>query len=65
MNRQSKDDTCNRFGRSLIDLCCKHGTLTLNGRMLDDKGGEIFCVANDGSTVVVYMSASTSLFNSN
>ena len=50
---------------SFIDLCCKHGILTLNGRMFDDKGGEIFCVANDGSSVVVYMSASTSLFNSN
>lgn len=64
INRQSKDETCNRFGMSLIDLCCIHAIHTLNGRMFDDKGGEITCVANDGSSVVDYMLASTSLFDS-
>ena len=37
---------------------------TLNGRIFDDKNGDITCVANDGSSVVDYMLASTSLFNS-
>lgn len=63
INKQSKDDTCNRFGMSLIDLCCIHGLHALNGRMFDDKAGEITCVANDGSSVVDYMLASTSLFD--
>ena len=45
INRQSKDDTCNRFGMSLIELCCTHGIHTLNGRIFDDKNGDItFCL---------------------
>ena len=49
---------------SLIELCCTHGIHTLNERIFDDKNGDITCVANDGSSVVDYMLASTSLFNS-
>ena len=62
--RQSKDDTCNRFDMSLIELCCTHDIHTLNGRIFDDKNREITGLANDGSSVVDYMLASTSLFNS-
>ena len=62
--RKSKDDTCNRFGTSLIDLCCAHNIHVLNGRLFDDSAGEITCVANSGRSVVDYMLASTTLFNS-
>ena len=36
----------------------------LNGRILGDLDGEITCVANNGSSVVDYMIASTSMFDS-
>ena len=62
--RKSKDDTCNRFGTSLIDLCCTHNIHVLNGRLFYDSAGEITCVANNGRSVVDYMLASTTLFHS-
>ena len=64
MPRNSKDETYNRFGISLIDLCCSINIHVLNGRMFDDRNGEITCTSNNGSSVVDYMLASTSLFNS-
>ena len=64
MPRNSKDETYNRFGISLIDLCCSINIHVLNGSMFDDRNGEITCTSNNGSSVVDYMLASTSLFNS-
>ena len=64
MQRRSKDETYNRFGISLLDLCCTHNIHVLNGRLFDDKNGEITCVANGGSNVVDYILASTTLFES-
>ena len=64
MPRNSKDETYNRFGISLLDLCCSINIHILNGRMFDDKNGEITCTSNNGSSVVDYMLASSSLFNS-
>lgn len=64
INRRSKDETCNRFGTSLIDLCCTHNIHTLNGRVSEDINGEITCIANNGRSVVDYMLASSSLFGS-
>ena len=66
MPRNSKDDTYNRFGISLLDLCCSINIHVLNGRMFDDRNGEITCrsTSNNGSSVVDYMLASSSLFNS-
>ena len=64
MPRQSKDETHNRFGISLLDICCSCNIHVLNGRMFDDKNGEITCISNNGRSVVDYMLASTSLFNS-
>ena len=64
MQRRSKDETYNRFGISLLDLCCTHNIHVLNGRLFDDKNGEITCVANGGSSVVDYILASTTLFES-
>ena len=62
--RKSKDETYNRFGISLLDICCTYNIHVLNGRLFDDTNGEITCVANNGSSVVDYMLASTSLFDS-
>lgn len=45
--RKSKDETCNRFGTSLIDLCCTQNIHILNGRLFKDINGEITCVANN------------------
>ena len=64
MPRQSKDETHNRFGISLLDICCSCNMHVLNGRMFDDKNEEITCISNNGRSVVDYMFASTSLFNS-
>ena len=62
--RQSKDETYNHFGMPLIDLCCTHDIHTLNGRLYDDTNGEISRTANGGRSIVDYMIASTSLFDS-
>ena len=62
--RQSKDETNNHFGISLLDLCCSHNIHVLNGRMLDDINGEITCTSNNCHSVVDNMLASTSLFDS-
>ena len=64
ITRKSKDDTCHGFGTSLIDLCCTHNIHVLNRRLFEDTQGEISCVANNGRSVIDYMLASTSLFNS-
>ena len=64
MPRQSKDETYNNFGISLLDLCCSFNIHVLNGRAFDDMNGEITCVANNGRSVVDYILASTSLFDS-
>ena len=64
MSRASKDETQNRFGISLLDLCCMYNIHVLNGRLFEDVKGEITCVANAGRSVVDYMVASTSLFDS-
>ena len=57
MSRASKDETQNRFGISLLDLCCMYNIHVLNGRLFEDVKGEITCVVD-------YMVASTSLFDS-
>lgn len=62
MTRVSKDKTCNNFGLSLIDMCKLYGVHIVNGRLFDDKSGEITCVANDGSSVVDYFIVSSKLF---
>ena len=64
IQRKSKDETYNRFGISLLDICCTYNIHVLNGRLFDDTNGEITCVANNGSSVVDYMLESTSLFDS-
>lgn len=63
LNRNSKDShTYNKFGLSLIDLCCEHDIHMLNGRP-DDVEGNITCISNEGRSIVDYIIASTSLFN--
>ena len=62
--RRSKDETQNNFGISLLNICCSFNIHVLNGRILGDRDGEITCVANHGSSVVDYMIASSSLFDS-
>ena len=61
---KSKDENYNRFGRSLIDLCCIYDIHVLNGRLFNDINGEITCTVNEGSSIVDYMVASSLLFES-
>ena len=61
ISRQSKDETCSRFGTSLVDLCCTYNIHVLNGRLFKAINGEIICVANNGRSIVDYMVASTSI----
>ena len=49
---KSIDETCNRFGTSLIDLCCTQNIHLLNSRLFKDINREITCVANNGRIVV-------------
>lgn len=64
LSRNSKDSqTYNKFGLSLIDLCCEHDIHILNGRLFDDIEGNITCVSNEGRSIVDFIIASTSLFD--
>ena len=61
--RRSKDcHTYDRFGLSLIELCCENDVHMLNGRLFDDVEGKITCIANDGMSIVDYIIASSNLF---
>ena len=62
MKRQTKDMQYNRFGLSLIELCCTYDIHVLNGRLFRDIEGNFTCTANDGTSIVDYMIASTHLF---
>ena len=64
--RKSKDaDFSNPYGLSLIELCCTFNVHILNGRLFGDKEGHFTCFANNGTSVVDYMIASTTLFPKN
>ena len=52
----------NRFGLSLIELCCTYGIHDLNGWLFKDIEGNFTCTANNGASIVDYMIASTQLF---
>ena len=61
--RKSQDcHTYNRFGLSLIELCCEYDVHMLNGRLFDDVEGNITGIANDGMSIVDYIIASSNLF---
>ena len=63
MARKNKDiDFSNAYGLSLVELCCTFSVHILNGRLFDDKEGNFTCFANNGTSVVDYMVASTTLF---
>ena len=64
MHRVSKDNTYNRFGTYFIDLCSTFGIHVFNGRLFNDKKGWITCTANKGNSIVDYMVASSSPFDS-
>ena len=60
--RNSKDGNYNRFGLSLIELCCSYDIHTLNGRLFNDIVGNFTCFANNGASIVDYMIVSSNLF---
>ena len=62
LSRKTKDMQYNRFGLSLIELCCTYGMHTLNGHLFNDTEGNFTCIANDGASIVDYMIAATHLF---
>ena len=59
LKRKSKDDTYNRFGLSLIELCCTYGIHTLNGRLFSDTDGSFTRMTHNEISVEDYMLAST------
>ena len=61
--RQNRDREVNRYGLSLIDLCCTHNVHIVNGRFVDDCNGNFTCIANAGHSVVDYHIVSSELFN--
>ena len=61
--RSNKDKCSNRFGHSLIYLCCTYSIHMLNGRFPGDANGEFTCVANDGKSTVDYILVSTDLID--
>lgn len=63
MPRNNKDsDFSNTYGLSLMELCCTFNVHLLNGRLFNNKDGNFTCFANNGTSVVDYMIASTALF---
>lgn len=63
MPRNNKHKHINKFGHSLIDLCCTHDIHIANGRLDADKDGNYTCTANEGKSVDDYILLSPSLFN--
>ena len=63
MPRNNKDcDFSNAYGVSLVEMCSTFKVHILNGCLFDDQDGNYTCFANNGSSVVDYMIASTTLF---
>ena len=62
MVRRNKDKKHNQFGKNLIDLCCTFDIHIMNGRLFDDRDGNITCTSGNGWSVVDYNIASTDLF---
>lgn len=60
--RVNTDNEQNRFGLSLIELCCTKDSHLLNSRFSDVNETHT-CVANNGRSVVDYIVASSSLFD--
>ena len=61
--RHSKDNTLNKFGKSLIDLCWEMNMRILNGRCKGDEDGEITFVAAQGKSVIDYVIVETELYS--
>ena len=62
--RNSKgSQSYNKFGLSIVDFCCKHDIHMLNGRLFDDKEGNIICVANEGRSLLDYIVASSNFLD--
>ncbi len=59
VNRQSKDETVNAFGKSLVSLCRELGVHVLNGRGTGDETGEFTYVSKVGCSVVDYILVDT------
>ena len=64
LDRSSKDKKINKFGLSLIEMCCTYDIHIINGRLFNDKVGNFTCFSNNGKSVVDCMICSTSLFES-
>ena len=62
INRNSKDNTHNNFGRSLVELCKRFGIHILNGRICNDQEGNFTCTSNNGRSLVDYVIVSSNLF---
>ena len=60
--RRSMDTEYNRFGQSLIDLCCIYDIHFLNGRFDGDHNCHYTCIANNGANTVDYMVCSSNIF---
>ena len=59
VNRCSQDDTCNNYGKRLIELCRTFGLLIANGRCGKDKGvGSLTC---DSASLIDYVICNTEL----
>ena len=61
--KNSKDGVINKFGRTLIDMCCTLDIHILNGRLFLDTKGEMTCTENNGLSTVDYFIASTAVFD--
>ena len=62
--RQSKDmHAHNAFGLSLVVLCCAFDIHIMNGRLFDDTEGNFTCFTNNGTSIVDFIIASSSLFS--
>ena len=61
-NSQDQHGEVNAHGKSLLYLCCLHNVHILNGRTVGDRTGNLTCFTANGSSVVDYTLASSSLF---
>ncbi|XP_077978677.1 uncharacterized protein LOC144434092 [Glandiceps talaboti] len=63
VTQNSKDHIVNEPGKTLLTICKNFGLHIVNGRLSDDKVGNVTCVTANGASVVDYFLTSYELFN--
>jgi hypothetical protein len=62
VNRNSRDNSINQFGKRLLDLCCHTNLNILNGRTIGDVNGQLTSYHYNGASVIDYCIVNRELY---